>query len=235
MYYIIGALALGVGAGMFATFCWDRFIPKGFNRTFLIDFSAYTGLLVRAEGNSEFLLVYKSLVGLVWSYVLCNMFAILSSVGSVALLIYVVVIPLEEHASRRHGFVGVFATQPVTVIVDGESISSETITVPHIANEELTLQVNGTIVPIHDVKAGVAISGGIFNYLLMSSLVCDVTAMDVEDGFYGTVIVRPLFANRNPFWPYLTDVSFSFYIGLLVGSVLVRYGISIPFRASNIS
>lgn len=63
----------------------------------------------------------------------------------------------------------------------------------------------------------------IFVYrLLFEMLMFETHSIDLQTGRQvgGSIIVRPVLFDSNPFWPYLNDLDFWFYIAAMLGSVV---------------
>jgi hypothetical protein len=61
--------------------------------------------------------------------------------------------------------------------------------------------------------------------LLFEMLLFETHSIDLPSGMHvdGPVVVRPVLLNSNPFWPYLNDLDFWFFITAMLGSITVAW------------
>ena len=224
MLYLAGASVFGFLAGVVAALCWQRVMPPGYNRGYWSMVRDRMRRLIGTPDDSEFLRLYKELLRSAASFLGRNLLALVFTVLPVALLVYLTLLPLERGAAKTAEFVEVHSAQPVA-IADQVGLRPATTGRQRArlaAGSSLKLRVDGGTVELANLQAGTAICTGDWDCLAMALLGLDIAeAKDSKSRLATHVIIRPLFAHRNPLWPYLTDMSVAFYLALAIGAVLV--------------
>lgn len=224
MLYLAAASVSGFLAGAVAALCWQRVMPPGYNRGYWSTVRDRTRRLIGTPDDTEFLRLYKELLRSAVSFLGRNLLALVVSVLPVALLVYLTLLPLERGAAKTAEFVEIHSAQPVEIadLVRESPATTGRQRAGLAAGSGLKLQVNGGTVELANLQAGTAICTGDWDCLAMALLGLDIVeAKDSKSQLATHVIVRPLFAHRNPLWPYLTDMSLAFYLALVMGAVLV--------------
>jgi hypothetical protein len=208
IYWAI-ALAIGAAAGTVFLLAWRAFLPAGAQSRFWNELSALGLKAITVDEVSEFLATYRRLFVALGGYLGRN-FAI-AAVGGTAVVgaILLLLAPLETYwDSSSATLVAASSTGPESISTSGGTFTFER------PGQKVSVGRSDTSVRIAACGSG----DGCALLEWMGFTIAPRSGPRTEES---TVIIRASHGDRNPLWPYLSDLEADFGLGLLLSPLAI--------------
>ena len=203
------AFALGAAAGLAFLLAWRRFFPPGTQSQFWRELSALGLKAITVDEVGEFLATYRRLLVALGVYLGRNLGTAIVGGAAVMVAIVLLLLPLQAHWDQTGAQLSANArgaTQPIT-IHDGQLVFQRPGQTVAVAETDLSARI---------AACGSGDTCGLFEWLGFK--VVSRTGPAMTDP---TVIVRASHHDRNPLWPYLSDLEAVFALGLLLSPLFI--------------
>lgn len=203
------ALAAGLAAGLGFMLAWRAFLPAGVQSRFWNELSALGLKAITVDEVGEFLATYRRLFIVLGGYLGRN-FAI-AAIGGTAVVVAILglLAPLQVHWDRRSATLAAASMGgPAPTVRVGDALV--------FARAGQTVRVKDGDVTVRIAACG---SGdGCRPLEWMGFTIAPRSGPLTKDA---TVIIRASHGDRNPLWPYLSDLEAIFGVGLLLSPLAI--------------
>ena len=209
MIYWAIALALGTAAGVAFLLAWRFFLPAGAQSRFWNELSALGLKAITVDEVSEFLATYRRLFVALGGYLARNL--AIAAVGGTAMVgaILLLLAPLQTRWDRQSGVLTAASSA-------GPALTSQTADAFRFARPGQTVTVTG-----NDLTARIAACGSGDGCGLLEWLGFTIAPRAGPPSPDRTVIIRASHGDRNPLWPFLSDLEAVFALGLLLSPLAI--------------
>ena len=220
--YVLAAGAAGAVGGWSFFRCWRAVMPTGRSRTFWTALPLTLRRMLTTEDPSEVLRHYGAFIGTTARYAARNTGAVLVGVlPTSALFLLLTVLDPSEHLTT------LVEVQPASAIAPDSALPH------HIDDERIVIDrqvlANSSVRVAGGMLDSVALPGkhgwcaSTLACFLFEMMLFDTHAIGEHAAGSSPVISRPMVFDRNPFWPYLNDLEFTFFVAVVLGSALAAW------------
>lgn len=205
------ALALGAAAGVAFLLAWRFFLPPGTQSRFWNALSALGLKAITVDEVSEFLATYRRLFVALGGYLGRNL--AIAAVGGTAMVgaILFLLAPLQTNWDRQSAtLTAASSAGPAPMSHAGDALV--------FARPGQRVTVTGDDVSVRIAACGSGDSCGLLEWLGFT--IAPRSGPPTQDR---TVIVRASHGDRNPLWPFLSDLEAVFGLGLLVSPLAIFF------------
>ena len=198
------SLALGAAAGFIFLLAWRFFLPAGVQSRFWNELSALGMKAITVDEVDEFLATYRRLFAALGSYLGRNL--AIAAIGGTAVVaaILLLLAPLQFRWDRHSAALA-------AVDASGATLAQAQAGALAFARPGQRISASAT-----DLRLRIAACGSGSACGLLAWLGFDVVPRAAPASKDPTVIIRASHDDRNPLWPYLSDVEAVFALGLLL-------------------
>lgn len=215
------AIAAGVALGIVVALI-SRLVSRRLGKAdFWAELPRLTRTLASGSDSDEFLRVYGRLLRLLGGYLTRNAIQLVASFAPVVATVILCGPAVMESYNRGASALAIHPNQPVTLSIGGEqSESSEEGAVirpmPRGEGPGSAITSAGDLAfdSVWHNNAWCASGWGRFGMAMLGFDTHDSASTDVF------LVLRPFCGDGNPFWPYLNDLEFAFYLAIATASGL---------------
>lgn len=224
--YLATAVAFGLAGGWLFHDVWRRLLPRARSRDFWTTVPASVRGMLTSEATTDLLHHYRTLVVAGFRYAGRNVVALLvamTPIVAIALLLGAI-----DPSSRLAASIEV---RPATAIVPtagapGEwRTDGERLLIDRSALGGSSVRLAGHTLDSHALAQKQALCTTTVSCLIFEMMLFHTHSVDwqARGRVRGPVVVRPLLLDSNPFWPYLNDLDFGFFIALMSGGAAAAW------------
>ncbi len=215
----MAAVLAGLVLGWLVIVVWRRFLPAARAAAFWRDLMQTARLVITTEDVALMWRHYKHLLGLVAGYTTRNLLGIAVALVPVLLFLWLVAPLGLERWNAMAPFVEIHpAGVPVTV--EGAAVTDVSthglLPAGNVAAVRLGAGADALVLRELSINHAVCAAG--WRCLLLGSLAFRLHAPPPGSPD-APIIVRPSVGDGNPFWPYLNDLEFVFFLAFFVATM----------------
>jgi hypothetical protein len=223
LYVAMGA-AMGFVGGWLFYRLWQGLMPRSRSREFLRVLPDSVRGMLTSDEPLDLFRHYRTLVAATARYAGRNTLAVLVGITPIA-VIYLLLNALEP-ASRVAASIEVHpATARPAGLVRDWRMDDERLLIDRGKLGNSPVQIAGKTLDREALTKKQAFCDTTVSCLLFDMMLFETNSIDPEVGSQmgGTVVVRPVLLDSNPFWPYLNDLDFWFFIAVMSGSAAAAW------------
>ena len=198
------ALALGAAAGFVFLLAWRFFLPAGVQSRFWNELSALGMKAITVDEVDEFLMTYRRLFAALGGYLGRNLAIAVVGGTAVVAAILLLLAPLQSRWDRQSAVLAAVDAGGATQVQAQAGVLA-------FARPGQRISANATDLGLRTAACGSGSDCGLLEWLGF-----EVVPRAGPASKDPTVIIRASHDDRNPLWPYLSDVEAVFALGLLL-------------------
>lgn len=224
--YIATGIILGFAAGWLFYRLWRWLLPRSQSHDFWRTLPASARAMLNSDEPSEIFRHYRTLITAIARFVVRNTLSLIVGIAPVAaifLLLYAldpsgrVATSIEIHPaaaiSAQPALLKIGHTIEENLLIDREKLNGGTINLAGLPLDAKTLGKKQAFCES-------TVSCLLFDMMMFATHRIRSPAKIKSTG---SVVVRPLHLSNNPFWPYLNDLDFWFFIAVMAGSAVAAW------------
>jgi hypothetical protein len=224
--YVTAGTIMGFVGGWLFYLLWRGLLPRSRSREFWRSLPDSVHGMLTSDEPSDLFRHYRTLVVAAARYAGRNTLAVL--VGTMPIAVIFLLLNTLDLSSRVATSVEVY---PATAIVRPAGLMSdwrmddERLLIDLGKSGDLSVQLAGQTLDRESLAKKQAFCETTISCLLFDMMLFETHSIDpqAESQRDGSVVVRPVLLDSNPFWPYLNDLDFWFFIAVMSGSAAAAW------------
>jgi hypothetical protein len=218
--YVAAAVVLGLAGGWLFHSVWRRLLPRAWSREFWTTVPVSARGMLTSESTPDLLHHYRTLIVSLARYAGRNLLAVF--VAMIPIIVIALVLSALDPSARLAKSIEV---HPATAVAAAASApgrwraADDGLVISRSALGDSPVRLAGRILDASALKEKQALCASTVSCMLLDMMLFEThsAAASMRARLHEPVIVRPLLLNGNPFWPYLNDLDFGFFIALMSG------------------
>jgi hypothetical protein len=212
---------MGLVGGWLFYHLWRSLLPRSRSQEFWRSLpDSVRGMLTSAE-PSDLFRHYRTLIVATARYAGRNTLAMLVGIAPIAAIFLLLdALHLSRHVATSVEVYPATAIARPAALVSNWGIDDKRLLIDRDKLDDASVQLAGQTLDREALIKKQAFCETTVSCLLFDMMLFETHSMNpqAESQMSGSVVVRPMLLDSNPFWPYLNDLDFWFFIAVMSGS-----------------
>jgi hypothetical protein len=212
--YVAAAVVLGLAGGWLFHSIWRRLLPRARSRDYWTSVPVSVRGMLTSESTPDLLHHYRTLIGALASYAGRNLVAVIAAM--IPIIVIALLLSALDPSARLAKSIEVHPATAITTAASAPGrwrTDDDGLVISRAALGDSPVRLAGRTMDASALAEKQALCKTTVSCALLDMMLFETHSARVP----GPVIVRPLLLNGNPFWPYLNDLDFGFFIALMSG------------------
>jgi len=220
LYVAVGVI-MGLVGGWLFYHLWRGLLPRSRSREFWWSLPDSVCGMLTSDAPSDLFRHYRTLIAATAHYASHNTLAVLVGIAPIAVIFLLLdAWYLSSHVAARVEVYPATAIAQPAGLVSNWRIDGQRLRIDRGQLDEAPVQLAGQTLDREALTKKQAFCKTMVACLLFDMMLFETHSIkpQAESQMSGSVIVRPSLLDSNPFWPYLNDLDFWFFIAVMSSS-----------------
>ncbi len=225
LYLAVGGFMGFLGGCLFYGL-WRRLLSRSASRNFWRTLPVTVRSMLMSDEPRELLSYYRTLIAATARYAGFNLLGVMVGITpiTVIFLLLYALDPSSRVAASVEVHPAMVITHPAELVNDLQQ-DKEHMLIDLDKLDDSPLQIAGQTLDRETLAKKQAFCKTTASCLMFGMMMFETHKINPQTGYQvgGSVVVRPVLLDSNPFWPYLNDLDFLFFLAVMLGSVTAAW------------